>query len=357
MMRTSVHIQTRQTRENHGMPKNRWTSKAGWLFGMTMLIMGMGLPEHPAFAKDSINVILNWTIDGFHAPLFLALEKGYFAEENLEVTFTEGQGSGFALKLVAQGSDYQIGVADYSSLIKGRAQELPVTAVFAIFQTSANAIISRAETPIKTPNELEGKTIAMEPEASYSQIFPALLKATQADPQKITIVQPTGGAGETMLLLNKCDAIADLATYGIPVFEQKALPVYAFLYADFGVNLLGQGFVVNNAFLVANGDVVTRFLNAITKGWNAAKEDPAAAVASIVKAYPQYQEREDLLVKQLQQSFRFLTSPNTQGQPLGWMSDKDWTQTQDILAEYGGLAKKLPVETYYTNAYIPAATK
>jgi NitT/TauT family transport system substrate-binding protein len=135
--------------------------------------------------------------------------------------------------------------------------------------------------------------------------------------------------------------------------EAEGIGLTYFKYADFGVNTLTIGVAANNSFLLTNGALVQRFVRATVRGWAEARKDPAAAIETIFKSYPQYREQKKVLVRQLELSFPLLETPNTKGKPLGWMAKEDWQQTQQILAKYAGLEKESPVEQYFTNEYIP----
>lgn len=76
--------------------------------------------NYQAAAQTAVQVRMDWSWNGLHAPIFLAKEKGYFAKENLDVSIVEGQGSATVMQLVAQGQD-QFGLIDYSTMIYGVA--------------------------------------------------------------------------------------------------------------------------------------------------------------------------------------------------------------------------------------------
>jgi len=117
-----------------------------------------------AEAQTQINFRLDWSLYGVHAPFFLAQEKGYFEKEGLKVDIQEGQGSATVMQLVAQGRD-QIGLIDYSTMLYGVEQGLPIVAVARVVSDMIG-VISPADAPIKHPKELVGKVIAYAPSES-----------------------------------------------------------------------------------------------------------------------------------------------------------------------------------------------
>ena len=100
-----------------------------------------------AQASTKINFRLDWTVYGTHAPFYLALDKGLYAKEGLDVKIEEGQGSGTVAKLVAQGNDH-MGFVDFTSMIRGVEQGMPLIAVMRVVSNNM-AVVSHAEAPIK----------------------------------------------------------------------------------------------------------------------------------------------------------------------------------------------------------------
>src|SRR5581483_4953916 len=115
-----------------------------------------------AGAETTIRFTLDRKIDGPSAPFFLAVEKGYFQAEGLNVRIDAAEGSLQAMNRLATGG-YDMGVADINGLIMLRdaSPETPVKAVFVIFDKPSSAIIARKSRGIATPKDLEGKRLAV----------------------------------------------------------------------------------------------------------------------------------------------------------------------------------------------------
>ncbi|MCC7047466.1 MAG: ABC transporter substrate-binding protein [Alphaproteobacteria bacterium] len=315
-------------------------------------LLAIGLSA-PVGAQDKIAFRLDWSLQGTHSPWFLASEKGYFKAEGLDVTILEGQGSATVVKLVASGSAEPIGFADYATMMKGVAQGLPVKAVFGINQTSPMIIMSRADNPVKTPKDLEGKIVAMAPAESTAQVYPALIASAKIDGTKVSVLNPAVGAKMALLLQGKIDAMTAGLNGQVPQVEARGVKVEYFKYADYGVNTLNNGIIVNAQFLSDKAELVRRFLRAQAKGWADARKNPAESIAALLKAKPELAAEKAVLTRQLELTFETLETPNTKGKPLGWMSDADWEQTQALLKQYADLTTTRPVQDYYTNDFVP----
>lgn len=305
-----------------------------------------------ASAQEKVNFRLDWQIYGTHAPFFLAKEKGYYAAEKLDVMLSEGQGAGMVAKLLSEGTD-PIGFLDYGTMMKGIGQGLPLKAIFGINQSSPMIILSHADNPIKTPKDLEGKIIAMAPAESTAQIFPALLAAANIEANKVNVINPAVGAKNALFLQKRADAITAYVNVQVAQLEAQGAKTSYFFYSQYGVDTMANGIAANAEWLAKNPDVAKRFLRATAKGWVEAKKDPDAAIAAVLKAYPQLEGQKAVLRRQLDLSFPLLETPATKGKPLGWMAKSDWEKMQEVLLKYGGLKDAKPVEQYYTNDYVP----
>ena len=107
-----------------------------------------------------IKVVLNWKYEGPQGMFFLAADRGYFTAAGLDVAFDQGNGSGAAVPLVANGS-YDIGFGDINALISFAARkpdEAPV-AVAVLYNEPPFVIAVKTDSPIRAPKDLEGKTI------------------------------------------------------------------------------------------------------------------------------------------------------------------------------------------------------
>ncbi len=308
-----------------------------------------------ASAQEKVGFRLDWSLQGTHSPWFLAQERGYFREAGLDVTIHEGQGSGTVVQLIASGKGEQIGFADYATMMRGVENGLPVVAVFGINQTSPMIIASRADNPVPNPKALEGKVLAMAPAESTAQVFPALAAASGLDATKVNVLNPAVGAKLALLLQGRVDAITAGLNGQVPQLEAQGLKVSYFKYADFGVNTLNNGIVVNREFLKAKPEVVRGFLRAQSRAWEEARKNPGASIDALLKAHPQLASQRQVLMRQLELTFETLETTNTKGKPLGWMADADWTQTQELMVKYAGLKASKPIGEYFTNDFIPAA--
>lgn len=136
----------------------------------------------------------------------MAQDKGYFKAEGLDVEIDQGEGSSASITKVAAGA-YQAGFGDINALINlaaTRAADAPV-AVFMIYNTPPFTIVVKKDSPIKTPKDLEGKTVGGP--ANDGELFPAFAKVAKIDAAKVNITNMAPNLREQMLLRGQVDAI------------------------------------------------------------------------------------------------------------------------------------------------------
>ena len=259
-------------------------------FHKTILAAAATLIAAPAFAQTDLPFALDWKFEGPSAPYFHALDAGYFADQGLTVTISEGAGSLDAIPKVATGA-FPVGFADINSLMRFLDQNpgAPVTAVMMVYDKPPFAVVGRKSLGVSAPSDLEGKVLgAPPPDGAWAQ-FPIFAAETGIDVNAIT-VEPVGfPTREPMLAEGQVAAITgfsfsstlNLKRLGVPADDISVL-----LMADYGVDLYGNAIIVNTDFAAANPELVTGFLTAVAMGWKDAIATPGAAIEALIKRNP-----------------------------------------------------------------------
>ena len=241
-------------------------------------------------AQEKVVLALDWKFEGPSGPYFLAIDNGYFADNDLEVDISAGQGSLDALPKVATGAN-EFGFADINSLVKflDKNPGAPVIAIMMVYDKPPFAIVGRKSLGINVPKDLEGRTLgAPPPDGAWAQ-FPAFASVNNLDLTKIN-VEPVGfPTREPSLAEGIVDAVTgfsfssylNLVRLGVPETDISTI-----LMADYGLDLYGNAMMVNTDFAEKNPDLVTGFIRSIAKGWIDAIEDPKSAVEAMARRNP-----------------------------------------------------------------------
>jgi NitT/TauT family transport system substrate-binding protein len=240
-----------------------------------------------AMAQTAVKFTLDWKFEGPAAGFFLALDKGYFKEQGLDVTIDTGNGSVEAIPRVASGA-YQMGFGDINSVIKFLDEDptQKVKAVMMVYEKPVFSIVGRKSLGITDdPKSVEGKKLgAPPPDGAFAQ-WAAFKAAAGIDDSAITIENVGFPVREPMLAKGDVDAVFGFA-FSV-ILNLKAQGVQAddivpILFADHGLNLYGNSVLVNEDFAAANPDAVKGFLKALARGFAEAVADPAAGVAAVI---------------------------------------------------------------------------
>lgn len=241
----------------------------------------------PAFAQTDIKLTLDWRFEGPAAGFLLAQDKGYFAEEGLNVTIDTGNGSVEAIPRVATGA-YQLGFGDINSLIKFLDEDpaQPVKAIMMVYDKPVFSVIGRQSLGItEDPKSLEGKTLgAPPPDGAFAQ-WPAFKAVAGIDDSAITLESIGFPVREPMLASGDVDGVFGFAFSVILNLKANGVPdedIVPILFADHGLNLYGNAIMVNEAFAEENPEAVKGFLKALAKGFADAVADPAAGAAAVL---------------------------------------------------------------------------
>jgi NitT/TauT family transport system substrate-binding protein len=243
------------------------------------------------------------------------------------------------------------GMSDAGSLMLGVAKGTPIKAVMSLLNTSGFGIISLAKTGIETAKDLEGKRLAVSPGDALTQLFPAVVEANGLDADSIELVFMDPPAKPVAVMEGRADALLGGIDDQYFLIQAQGHGPAALRFADLGVNTVGMTIHTHQDVIQENPDLVRRFVKATVRSWEAAKEDPDAAVDAALEAKPDL-NRESTL-KQLEVDLGLLSSENTEGKGIGYGADEDWERTKQLLVEYRELETGRPGASFYTNEFLP----
>ncbi len=252
-----------------------------------LLAAASALAATAASAQQAIKFSLDFKFEGPAAPFVVAIDKGYFKAEGLDVTIDTAGGSLEPINRVASGT-YDMGFGDINSLIKFRDANpgTPIKAVFMVYNKPPFSIVGRKSRGVSAPKDLEGKKLgAPPPDGAYAQ-WPIFTQANGIDPAKVQIVSVGFPVREPMLASGEVDAITGFSFSSYINLKDRGVPandITVLLMADYGVNLYGNTIMVNPKFAAEKPEAVKAFLRAFTKGLQETVKNPAASVESVLK--------------------------------------------------------------------------
>jgi NitT/TauT family transport system substrate-binding protein len=308
-----------------------------------------------AATLKKVEMTLDWIYQGPNVGFMVAQQKGFYRDAGLDVTINSGKGSGTTAQLVGSKAT-QIGFADGYVVGNSVARGIAIKTVGSIFRRNPAAVVTLADSGIKTPKDLAGKSVAMTAGSAQFQQWPAFVKGAGIDDSNIRIINVDPAGVGTALVSGKVDAICGFAQGYVPAIEIRGKKkVRIFWFADYGVTVVSNGIIVHQDLIKSDPDLLRTFVPPTIKGFLYGRQHPTEAVAA-VKAYlptitPAITRRE------LELSWKTWVTPNTKGKPLGWGSNADWASTIQVLKQYGGVTAALTPSQLYTNEFVPTGAE
>jgi NitT/TauT family transport system substrate-binding protein len=304
----------------------------------------------PAMAQTDITFHLDFLVNGYHAPFYIAEANGFYADQGLDVTINPGRGSTDAIRTVASGNA-QIGFADAGAVAQAVANGAPVTVVAVILQEAPYGIISYSEAGIDEPQALEGYSLAVVPAGATTQALPAFLSINEVDVDQVEMITYNFGATVPSFLTGQVDAtIGYLFGEYLAARNQADRDVQIMRFYDWGFDVYSNSIIVNNGFLEDNPEAVRGFVAASIQGVEYAMENPEEAVEA---AAANTETPFETLLEQFQVALPLIYNEDAEANGIGSMNEEKWERTQRINVEYGEQEQMVPADELFTTEFLP----
>ena len=323
----------------------------------TLILLAAALFAGAASAQTiPVRFALDWRFEGPAAPYFVAIDKGYYKDEGLEVTIDPGSGSVEGINRVASGA-YQMGFADINSLVKYRdnPRNAAVQAVMMVYDTPAFSIVTLKKSGIKAPKDLEGKTLgAPAADGAWAQ-WPIFVQANKIDASKVKVDNVGFPVREPMLAQGKVDAITgfwfssymNLRANNVPADDIVVLHM-----RDYGVDLYGNVIIASPDFMKASPKAVAGFVKATIKGIQETIRNPEAAIDSMMKRNPIAKRDVELERLKLSLSKNFVT-PDVEKNGLGGVDTARLERSLDQIGLTFQYTNKPKAADIFTAQFLP----
>ena len=251
-----------------------------------LLVASLGAPA-AAQSPTKVRFLLDWAFQGQQAAFTLPADDGTFEKAGLAVTVDRGVGSGDTVVKVAGGA-YDIGYADLNAMIRFNDQNpgQRLIAVFVANDRAPGGIATKVDGGIKTPADLNGKTLASPQGDASRQLFPFFAKINKIDESSIKWINVSPELRETMLVRGQADAISGDGPTVLLNMRALNVPESAIrmmLFVDHGMELYGKALIVKPEFAEKNPEVIRNFIRGVAHGMRTMMKDPDGAVATVKK--------------------------------------------------------------------------
>jgi ABC-type nitrate/sulfonate/bicarbonate transport system substrate-binding protein len=284
--------------------------------------------------------------------VYVAQEKGFFAEESLTVDIRHTAGKGEHLQLLVAGT-VDVTTQDAAVLLKRRADPgLPLVSIALLGQRGQQAFVALKDSGLQTPQDWAGHKIGFK--GTPPPDLRALLDAvglTENDVELINVgFDPrvlTEGLVDVYPVYNSNEPYL-LQSWGYELVQWEA--------ADYGIPTLGLTYVTTPDKIAQDPERIERFLRAALRGIAYAEEHVDEAVDIVLK-YTGPETDPDHMRFMLETELADAHSALTDEHGIGWQTEEQWQRLIDSLLEYGALAGPVEAEQAFTNQFLEAATR
>jgi NitT/TauT family transport system substrate-binding protein len=315
----------------------------------------------PSLAQSPtrLKMVLNWRYQGPQGWFFLADDRGYLKEAGLEIVMDQGNGSGAAVGAVASGS-YDLGFGDINALIqlaaKGPAGGNTPLAISALYNRPPFTIAVKADGPIRTPKDFEGRTLGGPANDGALKLFPAFAKLAGIDPAKVQIVNMQPSLREQMLQRGQVDGVFGFvntirfSAKLVSIDPDKDIRFISF--GDYGMDLYSNAIIASRKLATENPAALQGLLKAIDKGLRDTLKDPDAAIEAVAK-------REPLINKAVEKERLMATLEAEMSHPevakigIGDIDDARFKKAIDIVVQADGLPRTPAPDEIFSRAFLP----
>lgn len=249
------------------------------------LLAGCGAQTGPTDSSGGsaeskeLDVVLDWYPNALHAFLYVAIEKGYYAEEGLHVNIRFPSNANDAISLVAAGKA-DIGLYYQQDVIQARAdQGVPVKSIGAVVQAPLNIVLSLKDKNITSPADLVGKTVGYAGTELSEALIRSIMNYVGADYSDVTMIDVGFDLMSSMTTGNVDATIGCLVNHEVPQMEEEGFAVSWFDLDDYGVPTYYEGvFLANDDAIENDSETLKAFLRASARGFADMQADPEEAL-------------------------------------------------------------------------------
>jgi NitT/TauT family transport system substrate-binding protein len=327
------------------------------------IVVAASVTAGNAFAQveqPNLAVMLDWVIQGTHAPFFVADSKGYYKQEGLTtVRLDPGKGAGTVCSTVA-GGVYPIGYADVPTVVQFNAQnpDKALVVVYVSFDETPLALVGLKKSGITKVADINGKRLAAPANSAITYSLPVMLKAAHAESVQVNWQYVAPQLMAPMLVRGETDLIGGFTNSQIMAVRElgvKAEDILTLKFADLNVDMYGLAVITTRKFADENPKTIAAFVRALNKGTKDTIADPKAAIALMKQHDPMMHD--DIELERLGIALGHTVTKHVREAGLSSVTAARMQETIDEVNAAQPLPRKLTAADIWTDRFLPPASE
>src|SRR5215813_13344766 len=315
----------------------------------------------PAGAETkNVKIMMDWIIQGTHAPYFVAQEKGYYKAHGVTVDALDAGKGATNVAVTVAGGAYQFGWVDLPTMIKFNAQNpaTPLIAVYVSFDQTPLAVITRKDAGIRKPADLDGRKIAGGPGTAVHDTISILLKAANVPNVKINWVAVQPQLFGPMLRRGEVDGTGGFTNSNIPAALELGFTMddlFVIKYSDFGADMYGLALVTTKKFADENPETVRGVVKALNQGTKDTIASPQKALELLKANDPMM--KLDIEKVRLDIALGLTNTQFVMKNGLSSVTPEKLQKTIDAMVSAYQLSVRPDPATVYTDRFLPPSAE
>ncbi|MCK5246299.1 ABC transporter substrate-binding protein [Candidatus Bipolaricaulota bacterium] len=292
-----------------------------------------------------IRVSLDFFANPNHIPLYVALDKGYFAEEGIEVDIFVPANPSDPVKLAAVGA-VEIALTPQINYLIARSEELPLTAIGALIDHPLGGLLSLRDHGIEVLEDLSGKRIGYALAPLEPILWETVFECAGIEPSELELIN-VGFNTVTALITGNVEAVGAFRNYEVLQLEELGYEPVFFPQEDYCVPTTYEILLVSHPKFVSERRAeAASFLRALVRAIDWTIEHPADALALFFERFPDLDD--DLNRRSFESTLSLYAVGATH------TDDEVWSTMQAYLVEHGLMVQEFPIEELYTDSLLPS---
>jgi len=319
----------------------------------------LGMTASPVFAQtmEKASLRLKWLTQAQFAGFYVALEKGYYKEEGIDLTINPGGPNLLTENLVATGGDTFGLSGGTDSVFAARDKGLPIVCIGVSHQVTPFVFVAHKDGPIKSVADFKGKTVNTW-FTGANHVLSAMLSKVGVSPSDVTI-QPQQ-VSVTPFVDKQIDVVTATRYNELYVINQRvgADKLQLFVPEDSGVSFPRDTLIVSEKTAKEKPELVEKFLRASVKGWKEAFANEKDAIDVIMKIAPTLDRAQQEFM--LAEVKKLMVAGKAAENGIFTIDKQAVGSANDLLAQYKVISKPVDLDAAFNSSFIdkiPAADR